>query len=103
MQFFCQLLFQTNIGKCKTNDGEKLDFACKFPFIQNGKLNGGKLHNECVYEASTNKHWCATQTYPKTNEAIAHKWGYCNNLCPKEQLPTDLTKSLNGNNIKDGK
>ena len=88
---------------CMTNDGKQLFVACKFPFIQNGKLKGGKLHNECVYEADTKKYWCATQTYPKTNEAIAYKWGYCNNVCPKEQLATDATQSRNGSNLKDGK
>ena len=88
---------------CETNAGEQLFVACKFPFIQNGKLKGGKLHNECAYEEKSNKYWCATQTYPNTNEAIAFKWGYCNNVCPKEQLATDATTFRNGSNIKDGK
>ena len=65
------------VGKveCVTTSSDKHK-PCIFPFVWKGKDR-----NKCVKQASTGKHWCATEL---KNNGEYKKFGHCGDSCPKQ-------------------
>ena len=66
-----------HLGKvdCVTTSSDKHK-PCVFPVLWKGEYR-----YECIEQASTGKHWCATEL--KTSGAYA-KFGHCCDSCPRE-------------------
>lgn len=68
---------------CLTESGKIIGKKCIFPFKFNEKIFFG-----CTKEYDPDgRLWCSTKV-ELNNEHIAGNWGYCNNKCPNDAIPT---------------
>ena len=60
---------------CVTTSSDKHK-PCVFPVLWKGEYR-----YECIEQASTGKHWCATELKASGKHK---KWGHCCDSCPRE-------------------